>query len=630
MGAPPALAPVTRSRQERLRVLLPDLLALVGSRRWVLLTGLLLIGMSRLASMAPAIATKYLVDDVIAKRDLARLPAIVGAVLAAALFQQISGFVLTQIFSRSTTRLIGELRRKLAAHIMRLPLFYHDTRKSGGLVSRIVNDVQGLQSLVGTGLLNFIGSVATSLIALAIMARYSPQLAAVALVALVVLAAIVVRGTGRVRAIAHERSDIFADLIGRLAESLGGVRVVKAYRAEEREDAVFGAGIDQLVKNLLASVTHSSRLNLTTGLFWGSVGAIVIWIGAHRILDHRLTLGEFFTFTVLLNYAVAPLQQIVGVGNMLMEALAGIERTRDILREPREDQDPRRTVALGPLRGDVVFDAVSFSYVPGKPVLKGISFRADPGTVTAFVGPSGSGKSTTIGVIASFYDATEGHVLVDGIDLATVELGAYRSQLGVVLQETFLFAGTILENVAFARPAATRDEILAACRTARVDEFADTLPEGYETLVGERGVKLSGGQRQRISIARALLADPRILILDEATSSLDTQSEAHIQAALAELLVGRTTFVIAHRLSTIRRAHQILVIDAGEIRERGTHEELMARRGLYAQMHDRQHEVEANLFIAPGEIPAEEAPPAKIPAGAAAMEDEVAVTVPVV
>jgi subfamily B ATP-binding cassette protein MsbA len=430
-----------------------------------------------------------------------------------------------------------------------------------------------------------------------------------------------------VRAIAHARTRIFADVMGRLTEALGGVRVVKAYRAEDREEDVFAGGIGKLTENLLSSVKLSSRLNLATSLLWGMVGAVVIWIGAHRILDKQLTLGEFFTFNVLLQFAVQPLLAIVGIGNMLMEAVAGLERTREIFAEPREDQDPRRTVAMGPVRGEVRFEDVAFAYTEGKPVLHGLSFTAPAGTVTALVGPSGSGKSTIIGLLASFYRPTSGQVLIDGVDVTTVKVGTYRSQLGVVLQESFLFAGSILENVAFARPGATREEILAACRSARVDEFAQKLDEGYDTLVGERGVMLSGGQRQRISIARALLADPRILILDEATSALDTHSEKLIQEALSHLLVGRTTFVIAHRLSTIRKADQILVVDAGKIVERGDHASLLAEHGRYADMVATQQHVEEDLFLAPGEAPAEEPAQAAVPRGNGG-DDPVALVVP--
>lgn len=590
-----------KTKRARLAELLPDLWAIIAPRRWVLFGGMILIALSRLAGMAPPVAMKLLIDDVIAERDARPLPFIILAVGGAAVFQHLVGYALTHLFSRQTTRLIGELRIELHAHVMRLGLLYHDKSKSGALGARVMNDVHGLQNLVGTGLLNYVGSVMTSLIALAIMARWSPALTSIALVSLIVIAALITRGTGKVREIAHARATISADVFGRLTESLGGVRVVKAYRAEHREDAVFSGGIRRLVDNLLSSVGVTSRLNLAIGLLWGCISAAVIWVGAHRILDGELTLGGFFAFNVLLQLAVQPVLQIVSVGNMVMEALAGLERTREIFRQPREDADPRRTVALGRLRGEVVFDHVRFAYDEDKPVLRDFTFRAAPGTVTALVGPSGSGKSTAIGLIASFYDPTTGKVLVDGVDLSTVELETYRSQLGVVLQETFLFAGTIAENVAFARPGASPEEIRAACRDARVDDFADELPDGYETVVGERGVLLSGGQRQRISIARALLADPRILILDEATSSLDGRSEARIQEALSRLLRGRTTFVIAHRLSTIRKADQILVVDEGRIVERGTHEELMARRGIYADMHDAQRRADSDLFLAPGE-----------------------------
>jgi subfamily B ATP-binding cassette protein MsbA len=580
---------------------MPDLMALVRPRRGILITGMTLIALTRVAALAPPLAMKSLIDDVIGGGNGARLPLIIFAVTGAAVFQQIISYTLTQIFSRSTTRLIGELRCKLQTHVMRLSLLYHDTHKSGVVGSHIMNDVQGLQNLVGQGLLNYVGSLMTSIIALSVMATYSPVLTGIAVVSLVGVAVIIARGTARVREIAHTRTRLFADVVGRLTEALGGVRVVKAYRAEDREDAVFATGIARVVENQLRSVDLSSRLNLSTGLLWGCVNAVVIWVGAHKILAHELTLGKFFAFNFLLQMATAPVLSIVGIGTMLMEALAGLERTREIFREPREDQDPRRTVSIGSLKGEIAFEAVEFAYAEDKPVLRDFSFRAAPGTVTALVGPSGSGKSTTIGLIASFYKPTQGVVTIDGVDLTTVKIEAYRSQLGVVLQETFLFAGTILENVAFARPDATREQILAACRTARVDEFTEKFADKYETVVGERGVMLSGGQRQRISIARALLADPRVLILDEATSSLDTHSEALIQEALSHLLEGRTTFVIAHRLSTIRKADQILVVDAGRIIERGTHDELLAARGLYQDMYAKQHHLQEDLFLAPGE-----------------------------
>jgi subfamily B ATP-binding cassette protein MsbA len=601
-GSPPtALATPRPPKIERLRALLPDLWALVWPRRWTLALGMVLILVSRVAALSAPAATKFLIDDVIAGHDATLLPRIVLAVAGATVVQALAGFVLTQVFSRSTTRLIGELRCKLQVHVTRLSLLYHDTHRSGSLGSRIMNDVQGLQTLVGTGFLGFIGSLMTALVVLAVMARVSPLMAAMTGLCMLVFGALLISGTRPIRVIAGQRSRLFAEINGRLTESLGGVRVVKTYRAEEREDAIFADGIRRFVDNQLRTVNVTSALHLAMTLLWGGVTAVVMYVGASRIITRELTLGEYLTFAMLLQFIMAPLTQMVGIGSMAMEALAGLERTRELLRERPEDQDPQRTTTIGPIEGRVVFEGVYFSYAPGRSVLEDFSFRAEPGTVTALVGPSGSGKSTTIGLMASFYTPTRGTILVDGIDLATVRLPSYRSQIGVVLQETFLFAGTIFENIAFARPGATRDEILAACRTARVDEFAEKFELGYETLVGERGVMLSGGQRQRVSIARALLADPRILILDEATSSLDSHSEALIQEALAHLLEGRTTFVIAHRLSTIRRADQILVVDAGRIVERGTHDALCARRGLYFDMVTRQHQLEADLFLAPGE-----------------------------
>src|SRR2546425_1906643 len=404
-----------------------------------------------------------------------------------------------------------------------------------------------------------------------------------------------------IRPIFRARPKITAEVTGRLTESLSGVRVVKGYHAEEREEKVFGAGVQRLLDNVLKTLTAMSLMSLSATSLMGIVSAIIMFLGARQILSGAMTLGTFLTFTIFLGMMVAPVFQIVGIGTQITEALTGLERTREILNENPEDEDPGRMNRLERIRGQVVFEDVNFSYDSGKPVLFDICFQSEPGTVTALVGPSGAGKSTVIGLIAAFYTPTSGRVLVDGVDLATVRLDSYRTQLGVVLQETFLFDGAIRENVAFARPGASEEDILNACRIARVDEFAEHFTDKYETIVGERGVKLSGGQRQRVSIARAILADPRILILDEATSSLDSESEALIQEGLGYLMKGRTTFVIAHRLSTIRRADQILVVEAGKIVERGTHESLYAKGGRYFDMYTKQHGVETNLFLAPGE-----------------------------
>ena len=601
----PAAAP-RGTRVERFREVLPSLMSIVAPRKWTMLIGLCLILVTRLTSFAQPWATKHLIDEVVLGKRYDVLPRIVLLVGVASLIQGTTGWILTQIFSRSTQKLIAELRCKLQAHIARLPLLYHDANKSGALGSRIMNDVQGLQNLVGAGFLSFIGSMMQAAIALAFMARVSLLMTGVALFVVFGVGGLLVLGTSRLKAIALERNKIFAGIMGRLTESLGGIRVIKGYHAEAREEAVFSGGIQNLLTNTMKSVTLTSNLNLASVLLWGVVAAAVMWVGATQIIAGKLSLGEFFEYTVILNFLISPLMQLIGIGSQVSEALAGLERTNEILRERPEDADPRRTVKLGPISGEVVFDDVQFAYVEGKPVLRDFSFKAPVGTVTALVGPSGSGKSTTIGLIAAFYAPTSGLITVDGIDLGTVRLDAFRTQIGVVLQETFLFDGTILDNVAFARPDATPDEVCAACQSARVDEFVEKLDEGYATVVGERGVKLSGGQRQRISIARAILADPRILILDEATSSLDTHSEAMIQEALSFLLKGRTTFVIAHRLSTIRRADQILVVDDGRIVERGTHDTLIEARGLYCSMYNQQHHTEQNLLLAPGEAMTEE------------------------
>jgi ABC-type multidrug transport system fused ATPase/permease subunit len=404
-----------------------------------------------------------------------------------------------------------------------------------------------------------------------------------------------------IRPIFRARPKINAEVTGRLTESIGGVRVVKGYHAEAREEKVFGEGVQRLLDNVLQTLTATSLMSLSATSLMGIVSAMIMFLGARQILAGTMTPGTFFSYTLFLGFLIAPVFQIVAIGPQITEALAGLERTREVLNENPEDEDPNRRESLERIRGEVIFEDVSFSYDTGKEVLHEIGFNSQPGTVTALVGPSGAGKSTVIGLIAAFYVPTAGRVLVDGVDLAKVRLDSYRTQLGVVLQETFLFDGSIRENVGFSRPDATEEEILAACRIARVDEFAEGFEKKYDTVVGERGVKLSGGQRQRVSIARAILADPRILILDEATSSLDSESEAFIQEGLRYLMRGRTTFVIAHRLSTVRRADQILVLEAGRIIERGTHATLYAARGRYFDLYTKQHGLESNLFLAPGE-----------------------------
>ena len=521
--------------------------------------------------------------------------------MSATLIQGVTSYTLTQLLSKAGQRLIAELRQKVQQHIGRLSVSYFDANKSGVLVSRIMTDVEGVRNLIGTGLVDFVGGLLTAVIALVVLVRISPLMTGLTALFVTAFGFALKQAFTKIRPIFRERGKINAEVTGRLTESLGGVRVVKGYHAEDREAAVFGAGVKRLLDNVIRSLTAMSLMSLSATVLMGIVGAVIMFIGTRQIFAGTLTLGEFMTFTAFLAFLVAPVFQVVGIGTQITEAFAGLDRTHEVLSERPEDLDPHRTVSLGSIRGNVVFDHVGFSYDTGKPVLFDVNFRSDPGTVTALVGPSGSGKSTIISLIAAFHAPNEGTITVDGVDLSTVRLDSYRSQLGVVLQETFLFDGSIEENIAFARPNATKEQIREACRIARVDEFAEKFENGYDSIVGERGVKLSGGQRQRVSIARAILADPRILILDEATSSLDSESEALIQEGLNALMAGRTTFVIAHRLSTIRRADQILVVEQGRVVECGTHAELYALGGRYWDLYTRQHGVEANLFLAPGE-----------------------------
>lgn len=581
--------------------LLPDIWALIKPRRGILAVGFVLMAINRVSGLILPATTKYLVDNVFLKHQASLLAPIVAVVLAATVVQGLTSFTLTQLLSKSAQKMIAELRGRVQAHIGRLPVSFYDANKTGALVSRIMSDVEGVRNLIGTGLVELAGGLMTALIALGYLLHTSVMMTAVAFGVLLVFGVGLNKAFGTIRPIFRARSKINAEVTGRLTESLGGVRVVKGYHAEAREEKVFGGGVQRLLENVLKTLTATSLMSLSAAVLMGVVSAIVILLGGHKVISGTITPGTFLTYSVFLGLLVAPIFQIVAIGTQITEALAGLERTREILSEKPEDETPGRTVIMNRIGGRVAFEDVSFSYDSSKAVLQEISFQSEPDNVTALVGPSGAGKSTMIGLIAAFYTPTSGRVLVDGIDLAKVRLDSYRTQLGVVLQETFLFDGSIRENVTFGRPEATQEEILAACRIARVDEFAETFEKKYDTVVGERGVKLSGGQKQRVSIARAILADPRILILDEATSSLDSESEALIQEGLRYLMRGRTTFVIAHRLSTIRRADQILVIEAGRIIERGTHESLYAAGGRYYDLYTKQHGIETNLFLAPGE-----------------------------
>jgi ABC-type multidrug transport system fused ATPase/permease subunit len=580
---------------------LPDVWALIRPRRGLLILGLGLMAVNRLSGLILPASTKYLVDDVIGKRQTHLLTPIVLAVVAATIIQGLTSFTLTQLLSKSAQRMITDLRKQVQAHIGRLPISFYDANKTGVLVSRIMSDVEGVRNLIGTGLVEFAGGLMTSVLALIILLRISPFMTSVAFLVLLVFGVALNKAFNTIRPIFRARPKITAEVTGRLTESLGGVRVVKGYHAEEREEKVFAGGVQRLLDNVLKTLTATSLMSLSAASLMGIVSAAVMFLGARQILAGTMSLGTFLTYTIFLGLLIIPVIQIVNIGTQITEALTGLERTREILNEKPEDEAEGRTVKLGRIRGEIAMDNVNFAYEERKEVLHSVSFVAQPDTVTALVGPSGSGKSTIIGLLAAFYVPTSGRVRVDGQDLSQVILNSYRTQLGVVLQETFLFDGSIRENVAFARPQATEEEIMAACHIARVDEFAEGFEKGYDTIVGERGVKLSGGQKQRVSIARAILADPRILILDEATSSLDSESEALIQEGLRYLMRGRTTFVIAHRLSTIRRADQILVVEGGRVIERGTHETLYALGGRYYDLYTKQHSVETNLFLAPGE-----------------------------
>ena len=590
-------------RKTDIKTLWPQVRALVAPRKGLLLGGMCLMAVNRVAGLVLPWTSKSLLDTVLSPLHPhpELLPRIIALVFSAMVVQAITSFSLTQLLSKAGQRLIAEMRRQVQRHVGLLSVAYYDENRTGTLVARIMTDVEGVRNLVGTGLVEFVGGLLTAVLAFLYLMHRSVTVTLTVFAVMGAFVFILQYAFRIIRPIFRERGKINAEVTGRLTESLGGVRVIKGYHAEEREAGVFSLGVDRLLANVMKSLTMTSVLGSASTTVLGLVSAIVMWLGGHSVLNHTWTVGDYFSYNMFLAFMIAPIFQIVAIGTQLTEAFAGLDRTNELMSELEENQSPGRTEKMPPIQGTVRFEEVEFAYHPQKPVLHGIDFIAEPGTVTALIGSSGSGKSTVISLLCAFHTPLKGRVMVDGVDLAHVDLDTFRSQLGVVLQDSFLFDGTIRENILFSRPEASQEQFLFACRTARVDEFAERFPEAYETIVGERGVKLSGGQRQRLSIARALLAEPRILILDEATSSLDSESEAMIQAGLSQLMQGRTTFVIAHRLSTIRRADQILVVEEGRIVERGNHAELFALRGRYFDLYTRQHGLEANLFLAPGE-----------------------------
>ena len=590
------------------KVVMRDAGELLSARKGRLAFGFALLAVNRLCGLVLPGTTKFLLDEVIGKGRRELLGLLVLAAGGATLIQAITSFSLSQVLGKDAQRSITEMRRKVQSHVGKLPVAYFDQTKTGALLSRVMTDAEGLRNLVGTGLVEVAGGLVTAAAALVILLYLSAKLTVIALTVLSLFGLVLLYAFRTLRPLFRERSKINAEVSGRLTESISGIRVVKAYRAERREALVFTKGVNRLFRNVAKTMTGFSAVSAFSTLLLGFVGVAIMWVGSHEVLAHRMTLGSFFSFTLYLGMLVGPVIQIVSIGSQITEAFAGLERIREIRDEKPEDAEDAAREPLPDIVGHVEFRDVSFEYQRDVPVLREVSFDAPPGTSTALVGPSGSGKSTLIGLVAAFYRPTSGTILVDGHDLSKVRLADYRSQIGVVFQDNFLFDGTVLENIAFAQPDASREDVLKAARIARCDDFVQEMPEGYDTVVGERGVKLSGGQRQRVAIARAILADPRILILDEATSSLDSESEALIQEGLTELMKGRTTFVIAHRLSTVRNADTILVLEGGRIVERGNHANLLDRGGRYFDLYTRQYGIESNLFRNPGEVPAENEP----------------------
>jgi len=574
---------------------------LISAHRSRLVLGLLLMLISRLAGLVLPASSKFLIDDVIGKQRHDLLPLLALASGVATLIDAGTSFALSQILGVAAQHAITDMRRSVEAHVLRLPVRYFDSTQTGALISRIMTDPEGIRNLVGTGLVQLTGSIVTGLLALAVLFFLNWKLTLLTLSVLLCFGAIMATAFKKLRPLFRERGKINAEVTGRLAESLGGIRIVKSYTAEKREHIVFTHGVHRLFRNVAKSITGVSATGSASSIIVGAIGVIMLLFGGRAIMAGTMTLGDLVMYIFFTGLMAAPLVRIASIGTQITEAFAGLDRIREIKQTATEDDDDGRRRPLPAARGDVVFENVSFQYNEGVPVLKDICFRAPAGSTTALVGSSGSGKSTLIGLVMAFHRPLRGRITIDGADVQEFRLRDYRAHLGAVMQENFLFDGTIAENIRFSRPRASWEEVREATRIAHCEEFVDGFEKKYDTVVGERGIKLSGGQRQRIGIARAILADPRILILDEATSSLDSESEAMIQDGLRRLRHGRTTFVIAHRLSTIRSADQILVLEGGEIVERGTHAELLAANGRYRQLHDRQYNFESDRFINPGE-----------------------------
>lgn len=561
---------------------------IIWPRRILVLIGLGLIVVNKAASFVAPLSLKYLMDDIIPNADLPFLKLLVTAVILAILVQAITSFMLTRILSVQAQFMISELRAQVQKKVLSLPIRFFDNTKSGELVSRIMTDVEGVRNLIGTGLVQLVGGTVTAIVALILLIDISPSMTLFALIPLAIFAVIALKAFKIIRPIFRNRGKINAEVTGRLTETLGGIRVIKGFNAEPQEEHVFEKGVNQLYQNVRKSLTATAFMTSSSTFLLGVATTGIMGIGGYKIMMNELTVGEFLTFTFLLGLMIAPIVQMSNIGSQLTEALAGLDRTEELMNLTPEEDKIRRTISLNGVQGDMEFMEVTFAYEEDKEVLHDVSFSVPAGSVVALVGSSGSGKSTIAGLAASFLTPQQGTITIDGVDLSKVELNSFRKNLGVVLQDDFLFEGTIRENILFPRPKASEEELANAVKAAYVDEFTDRFEDGLDTLIGERGIKLSGGQRQRIAIARAVLADPRILILDEATSSLDTESEALIQKSLAELTKGRTTYVIAHRLSTIRKADQILVIEDGRIAESGTHDELIGKKGRYYHLFTYQ------------------------------------------